>query len=202
MTSRQPPDLPSLRGLGISAVLLKPVLTRDTDRARSNPAMQDSAVLRARSKALLERIPVLLQRSQAALKRSADVSSRYDDNARVRVCRRPLRVGRQPRTAAAKVHDYYQSCKQGCGLFCFNVSMREVPAAGARRAVAAPRRCLASRGLMPPRRGLAAAQWVERAPRGTTPSRSGRSRLLSDVRAGAVARVCTCAEATKTNSHG
>ena len=53
VTSRQPPELPPLRGLGISAVLLKPVSpTTLIDEIKSG--LQDSAVLRARSQALLD----------------------------------------------------------------------------------------------------------------------------------------------------
>ena len=59
VTGRQPPELPSLRGLGISAVLLKPVAP-GTLIGRIDSAMQESALLRARSKAILERIPVLV----------------------------------------------------------------------------------------------------------------------------------------------
>src|SRR3954469_723901 len=74
VTGRQPRELPSLRGLQVSAVLLKPV-SPGTLIDRINRAMQESAVLRARSKAVLERIPVLLRRSHTALRRSADAST-------------------------------------------------------------------------------------------------------------------------------
>jgi DNA-binding response OmpR family regulator len=72
VTGTQPRELPSLRGLQISAVLLKPVSPRTlVDRLRSS--LQESAVLRARSTAILDRIPVLLERTEAARRRSAEV---------------------------------------------------------------------------------------------------------------------------------
>jgi CheY-like chemotaxis protein len=141
VTSRQPPDLPSLRGLGISAVLLKPVSPATLiDEIKSG--MQDSAVLRARSQALLERIPVLLQRSHAALKRSADLSGAT----RQRPCPRcggPL-VRVESRELQPRKYDDYHHCKQGCGLFCFNASTREfqqlAPGEQLRGKIDAPRR--------------------------------------------------------------
>jgi hypothetical protein len=114
--------LPSLRGLGIAAVLLKPVSPRALiDRIKS--AMQESAVLRARSRALLERIPVLLQRSHAGLKRSAAVASATRQRACPRCGR--LLVWAHSRELPEGRYDYYRRCKQGCGLFGFNVNARE-----------------------------------------------------------------------------
>jgi len=74
VTGLQPPEMPSLLGLEISAVLLKPVSPR-TLVDRLDAALQNSAVLRARSEALLEKIPVLLTRSRSAARRSS--SSRH-----------------------------------------------------------------------------------------------------------------------------
>jgi CheY-like chemotaxis protein len=122
VTSRQPPELPSLRGLGIAAVLLKPVSPGALIEGIKS-AMQESAVLRARSQALLERIPVLLQRSHAGLKRSAAVSSARRQRA-CPGCSRPL-VWALGRELPQGRYDYYHPCKQGCGLFGFNVSTRE-----------------------------------------------------------------------------
>jgi DNA-binding response OmpR family regulator len=125
VTGRQPRELPSLRGLKISAVLLKPVSPPALiERLRS--ALQHSALLRARSTAILERIPVLLRRSQAALRRSEDTAA-AGQNSQQRACPgcgKPLiwvdscdlRQGR---------YDYYQWCQQGCGLFCFNGSTQQ-----------------------------------------------------------------------------
>jgi len=118
VTSRQPRELPSLHGLGISAVLLKPVSPGTLiDRIKS--AMQDSAVLRARSQALLERVPVLLQRSHAVSKRSASVFAA----GRQRAC--PgcghLLAWLKSREQLGGRYDYYDWCEYGCGLFCFKV---------------------------------------------------------------------------------
>jgi DNA-binding response OmpR family regulator len=74
ITGRQPRELPSLRGLAISAVLLKPV-SSGTLLDRLNAALQQSSVLRARSRALLQRIPRLRQRSRALAERSANTES-------------------------------------------------------------------------------------------------------------------------------
>jgi DNA-binding response OmpR family regulator len=74
ITGRQPRDLPSLRGLSISAVLLKPV-SPGTLLDRLNASLRQSSVLRARSAALLQRIPALLERSRKLARRSADSDS-------------------------------------------------------------------------------------------------------------------------------
>jgi DNA-binding response OmpR family regulator len=121
VTGREPRQWASLRGLQISAVLLKPVSPGTLiDGIKS--AVQESAVLRARSKALLERIPVL-QRSHAALRRSANNAA----SRRERAC--PfcgyLLVWVDRADLPQGSYDYYDWCKQGCGLFCFNVSTRE-----------------------------------------------------------------------------
>jgi DNA-binding response OmpR family regulator len=74
IAGRQPRDLPSLGGLSISAVLLKPV-SPGTLVERLNISLRHSAVLRARSAALLQSIPVLLQRSRTLARRSANSDS-------------------------------------------------------------------------------------------------------------------------------
>ena len=71
ITGRQPRELPSLRGLEISAVLLKPV-SPGTLLDRLNTALRHSSVLRARSAALLQRIPALLEHSRTLAKGSAN----------------------------------------------------------------------------------------------------------------------------------
>jgi DNA-binding response OmpR family regulator len=121
VTGRQPPELPSLRGLGISAVLLKPV-SPGTLIERIESAMQQSALLRARSKAILERIPVLVEQSQTALRRSAD-AARLRRQRRCPVCQQPLVWFDRKRLPPGR-HDYYDWCEQGCGFFRFNVRMQ------------------------------------------------------------------------------
>ncbi|MEN3339860.1 MAG: hypothetical protein V7647_3536 [Acidobacteriota bacterium] len=125
VTGTQPRELPSLRGLQISAVLLKPVSPRTLiDRLRS--ALQESSVLRARSTAILERIPVLLDRSEAARRRStaAAATRRAARDRRCPRCEAPLIWVDSSDRAEGRV-DYYQSCGRGCGLFCFNDSRQE-----------------------------------------------------------------------------
>jgi DNA-binding response OmpR family regulator len=69
ITGRQPRDLPSLRGLSISAVLLKPV-SPGTLLDRLNASLRQSSVLRARSAAVLQRIPAALPHSRSPAGRS------------------------------------------------------------------------------------------------------------------------------------
>ena len=120
VTGRQPPELPSLRGLGISAVLLKPVAP-GTLIGRIESAMQESALLRARSKAVLERIPVLVEQSRAALRRSAD-AARLRRQRRCPACQQPL-VCVERKQKPQGGHDDYE-CERGCGLFRFDVRMQ------------------------------------------------------------------------------
>jgi two-component system chemotaxis response regulator CheY len=122
VTGRQPSDFQTLKELEVSAVLLKPV-SPDTLVERLNSALQDSALLRARSRALLERIPVLLQRSQAVLQRSSD-AARAMLEARQRecpACGEPLVWVESSRVQQVS-YDHYEWCARGCGLFCFNRS--------------------------------------------------------------------------------
>jgi DNA-binding response OmpR family regulator len=140
VTGRQPRELPSLHGLQISAVLLKPVSPGALiDRIKA--AMQESAVLRARSKAALERIPVLLQRSHAALRRSAEAAASRPERA-CPVCGHSL-VWVNSRNLSQGRCDYYDWCEFGCGLFCCNVSTGEfqqlAPGARSQPSDASPR---------------------------------------------------------------
>ena len=84
--------------------------------------MQESALLRARSKAILERIPVLVEQSLAALRRSAD-AARLRRQRRCPVCQQPLVWVDRKRLPHGR-HDYYESCEKGCGLFRFDVRMQ------------------------------------------------------------------------------
>jgi DNA-binding response OmpR family regulator len=65
ITGRQPRELPSLRGLQISAVLLKPISPGMlTERLRA--AIQASDALRARNRRLQENIPAILRAGPGA----------------------------------------------------------------------------------------------------------------------------------------
>ena len=122
VTGRQPRELPSLRGLEISAVLLKPV-SPGTLIERLSSAITHSAVLRARSTAALEKIPVLLQRPRAATHHSDELRAedlRQKDRP-CPSCSEPLTWIETSRLNGVK-YDYYEWCPQGCGLFCFNRS--------------------------------------------------------------------------------
>jgi CheY-like chemotaxis protein len=125
VTGRQPRELPSLRGLDISAVLLKPV-SPATLIQRLRSALQHSAVLRARSTAILDRVPVLLQRSEAALRRSGEIAAarRKPQERGCPGCGEPL-VWVESCDLRQGRYDYYQWCQQGCGLFCFNGSTQQ-----------------------------------------------------------------------------
>jgi DNA-binding response OmpR family regulator len=142
VTGRQPREFPSLSDLELSALLVKPVSPRALVE-RLNAALQDSAVLRARSRAILERIPVLLQRSQAVLQRSADSGSvmlnRHQRGCPE--CGQPLTWIESSRVHQTR-YDHYELCAQGCGLFCFNRSTEEFE----RLAAGQPRGAHASNG--------------------------------------------------------
>ena len=124
VTGRQPRELPSLRGLELSAVLLKPVSPAALVE-RLTAALDHSTVLRARSAALLEEVPVLLKRSRAAIGRSSRSAAAAVRRARpCPRCVQPLTWFKQSRVGQDQI-DYFEPCERGCGLFSFNRSTEQ-----------------------------------------------------------------------------
>jgi CheY-like chemotaxis protein len=119
VTGREPREVPSLAGVQISALLLKPVSPRALV-TRVSAAIQQSHDLRLRSDALRERIPELLKRSSALLLKS---SGRDSSNAGpAREC---PSCGAQLSFIESGVlsgieYEYYQWCRNRCGLYCYN----------------------------------------------------------------------------------
>jgi CheY-like chemotaxis protein len=118
VTGRDPMDVPSLHGIQISALLLKPVAP-DTLLSRLDDALATSAALRARSAAALARVPALLHKSAALLSQS---KPRQKPDRKHRLC--PKCGQRLAWTETSRlqrvVYDYYRWCAEGCGLYCFN----------------------------------------------------------------------------------
>jgi len=139
VTGRQPRELPSLRGLELSAVLLKPVSPAALVE-RLTAALHDSTVLRARSAALLERLPVLRERSSAAMGRSSR-SAAAAAGRRARPCPRcvqPLTWFERSRVGEEQI-DYFEPCERGCGLFSFNWRTEQFQELAPKRAGSNPR---------------------------------------------------------------
>jgi DNA-binding response OmpR family regulator len=135
VTGLQPPEMPSLNGLEVAAVLLKPVSPR-TLVDRLEAALQKSAVLRARSRALLERIPVLLKRSLSASRRSsfcrASTPPTLSRQRNCPSCGQPL-LWIDTSMLVDGTFDFYDACARGCGAFSFNRSTGRFDATGTRR---------------------------------------------------------------------
>jgi len=120
VTARQERELAPIGDLRISALLVKPV-SPNLLIDQLNAALHKSAVLRARSRALLERIPVLVKRSQSALRRSQATPRTWPRQRPCPRCGRPLTWARKVRQFHA-TYDHYEPCAHGCGEWRFNRS--------------------------------------------------------------------------------
>lgn len=120
VTGREPRDVPSLAGVQIAALLLKPVSPRAL-LGRIAGAIELSRELRARSEHLRERIPALLKRADTLLQKSAAIAER---TAAWQLRKCPVCSDRltfiESGVLGGVEYEYYQWCRNRCGLYCFN----------------------------------------------------------------------------------
>jgi hypothetical protein len=117
VTGREPRDVPSLAGVQISALLLKPV-SPNALLARVRTAIEQSHELRTRSEAVRQRIPPLLERSAALRQRSSGVDGETIQRD-CPECGTPLTFIESGELGGVE-YEYYQWCRNRCGLYCFN----------------------------------------------------------------------------------
>jgi CheY-like chemotaxis protein len=121
VTGRAPKHMPSLAGLKMSALLLKPVAPV-TLVSRLRAAIEHSATLRARSAEASNKVAELLHRSAALIAQTKVPSPPRAAEKRDRKCPgcgtalQWLETGKLQRVT----YDYYRWCGNGCGLYCFN----------------------------------------------------------------------------------
>ena len=121
VTGREPREVPSLTGVQVSALLLKPVAP-ETLLTRVKTLLTDAASLRLRAEAARAKVPALIAKSTDLLKHSEP----HIKNAhKQRACPRCgvrlawVETGR----LGGIVYDYYRWCQSGCGLYCYNRSV-------------------------------------------------------------------------------
>jgi DNA-binding response OmpR family regulator len=121
VTGREPRQVPSLAGLHMSALLLKPVAPV-TLISRLKAAIAHSAALRARSVEATTKVVELRERSAALIAKSQVLRPAPATDKRHRKCPgcgeglQWLETGKLERVT----YDYYRWCDNGCGLYCFN----------------------------------------------------------------------------------
>ena len=119
VTGREPREVPSLSGLKMLGLLLKPVAP-ETLIARVRAALSESASLRSRSSVALARVAPLLTRSAGLLAQSRRGQA---EGVRTRPC--PSCGGALEWLETGQLngfeYEYYRWCAAGCGLYCYNV---------------------------------------------------------------------------------
>jgi DNA-binding response OmpR family regulator len=120
VTGRDPRDVPSLSGLKMLGLLLKPVAP-ETLIARVQMALEHSAALRTRSAAAVARVEPLLAKS-AGLVAQAHQHRRTAESSRTRACPGCGQDLEWIESGALNgiEYDYYRWCAGKCGLYCFN----------------------------------------------------------------------------------
>jgi CheY-like chemotaxis protein len=118
VTGREPRDLPSLSGLVMSALLLKPVAP-ETLLRRLEAALAQSAALRNRSTAALSTVEPLLAKSAALRAQGRRGESAEGPGRPCPNCGEPLEWIESGELGST-TYDYYRWCSNKCGLYCFN----------------------------------------------------------------------------------
>jgi CheY-like chemotaxis protein len=125
ITGRDPRDVPSLAGVKVLGLLIKPVAP-ETLLARVKSALEQSASLRSRSAAAIATIEPLLAKSARLMGRSRAETLPVDPDPTTRAC--PACGGPldwiETGTLNGMAYDYYRWCVSHCGLYCFNRTTR------------------------------------------------------------------------------
>jgi DNA-binding response OmpR family regulator len=125
ITGRDPRDVPSLAGVKVLGLLLKPVAP-ETLLARVKSALEESASLRSRSAAAIATIEPLLAKSARLVARSRAQALPVHSDPTTRACPgcgEPLEWI-ETGTLNGIEYDYYRWCDSHCGLYCFNRATR------------------------------------------------------------------------------
>jgi CheY-like chemotaxis protein len=118
VTGREPKDMPSLAGLGMSAVLLKPVAP-ETLIARLEAALSEATALRTRGVAALANVESLLARSTALIAQGRHGAPQSERRRACPTCGEQLEWI-ETGQLGANTYEYYRWCRNKCGLYCFN----------------------------------------------------------------------------------
>lgn len=118
ITGQEPRDVPSLAGLKMAALLIKPVAP-ETLLARVKAALAQSVSLRARSAAAAARVEPLLARSAGLLAQARRGAAATAPSQPCPSCGGQLHWI-ESGTLGGVTYDYYQWCANKCGLYRFN----------------------------------------------------------------------------------
>lgn len=118
VTGRDPRDIPSLSGLKMLGLLLKPVAP-ETLLARVQTALEQSAELRSKSAATIAKVEPLLAKSAALVAQNRRHGRAADSTRACPSCGEGLEWIETGKLNGAE-YDYYRWCAGKCGLYCFN----------------------------------------------------------------------------------
>jgi DNA-binding response OmpR family regulator len=119
VTGRDPRDLPSLSGVKVAGLLLKPVAP-ETLLARVEAALAQSSALRARSAKVLSKVEPLLAKSAGLMAQARRHAAEDDQETRLcPSCGHPLEWIETGQLNGAE-YEYFRWCGHKCGLYCYN----------------------------------------------------------------------------------
>jgi CheY-like chemotaxis protein len=125
VTGRDPRDVPSLSGVKVAGLLLKPVAP-ETLVARVEAALAQSSALRARSAKTISRVEPLLAKSAGLMAQARRHGRGAETGEGTRPC--PSCGGDLEWIETGKLngaeYDYFRWCSNKCGLYCFNRTTR------------------------------------------------------------------------------
>jgi CheY-like chemotaxis protein len=121
VTGRDPRDVPSLSGVKVAGLLIKPVAP-ETLLARVEAALAQSSALRSRSAKVMSKIEPLLAKSAGLVAQARRHGGGAGESEESRSCPSCGEVLEWIETGKLNgtVYDYYRWCGRKCGLYCFN----------------------------------------------------------------------------------
>jgi len=125
VTGHDPRDVPSLSGVKVAALLLKPVAP-ETLLARVQAALEQSTALRARSAKVMSKVEPLLAKSAGLMaqgRRHGHGGGADQETRECPSCGHALEWIETGKLNGTE-YEYFRWCRSKCGLYCFNRTTR------------------------------------------------------------------------------